>query len=108
MFFQALPAGRSPGVLDAMRLLDEIALQGVHFAAPLFLFRKSLFTLDGVLNDIAGREVRMDEVIVRHFLTRWAASFGLFYSPLTLQDFLSVEWNTLLYPAREWMRRLPA
>ena len=99
-FFDRLPAGEAPGVLDAMRLLDEIALEGVHFAAPLFLFRKSLFTLDGVLNDIAGADVRMDEVIVRHFLTRWAASFGLFYSPLTMSDFLSVEWNAMLYPAR--------
>lgn len=103
-FFDGLPAGETPGVLDAMRLLDEIALQGVHFAAPLFLFRKSLFTLDGVLHDIAGGEVRMDEVIVRHFLTRWAASFGLFYSPLTMSDFLSVEWNALLYPARRLAR----
>jgi ubiquinone biosynthesis protein len=103
-FFDRLPAGETPGVLDAMRLLDEIALEGVHFAAPLFLFRKSLFTLDGVLHDIAGGEVRMDEVIVRHFLTRWAASFGLFYSPLTMSDFLSVEWNALLYPARRLVR----
>jgi hypothetical protein len=89
-----------------MRLLDEMALQGVHFDAPLFLFRKSLFTLDGVLQDIAGQEVRMDHVIVRHFLTRWAASFGLFYSPLSIQDFIAVEWNALLYPARSWKRRL--
>ena len=104
-FFAALPAGGAPGVLDAMRLLDEIALQGVHFAAPLFLFRKSLFTLNGVLQDITGEEVRMDYAIVRHFLTRWAASFGLFYSPLGIRDFLMLEWNALLYPARSLKRR---
>jgi ubiquinone biosynthesis protein len=107
-FFDSLPEDRSPGVLDAMRLLDEIALEGIHFDAPLFLFRKSLFTLDGVLQDIAGAEVRIDHVIVRHFLTRWAASFGLFYSPLEIQDFLSVEWNALLYPVRSWKRRVLA
>lgn len=105
-FFENLPKRYAPGVLDAMRLLDEIAMRGVHFDAPLFLFRKSLFTLDGVVQDIAGQEVRMDQVIVRHFLTRWAASFGLLYSPLTMQDFLAVEWNALLYPARSWKRRL--
>lgn len=99
-FFAELPKGESPGVLDAMMLLDEIALQGVHFAAPLFLFRKSLFTLDGVLNDIAGEDVRMDDVIIRHYLTRWVASFGLFYSPLTIADFLSVEWSVLQVPVR--------
>jgi hypothetical protein len=93
-------------MLDGMRLLDEIAIEGVSFAAPLFLFRKSLFTLDGVLQDVAGSRVRMDDAIVRHFLTRWAASFGLFYSPLGIRDFLSMEWNALLYPARSWQRRV--
>lgn len=104
-FFKDLPEGYSPGVLDAMRLLDAIALQGVHFDAHLFLFRKSVFTLDGVLHDIAGPDLRMEQVIIRYFLTRWAASFGLFYSPLSLQDFLSVEWNVLLYPARVALRK---
>lgn len=89
-FFDGLPHGHWPGVLDAMRLLDEIALQGVHFAAPLFLFRKSLFTLDDVLRDITGEDVRIDTMLVRHFATRWTASFGLFYSPLTLGDFFGM------------------
>jgi ubiquinone biosynthesis protein len=87
-FFDMLSPERRPGVLDAMRLLDKVALRGVEFAAPLFLFRKSVFTLDGVLRDVAGEEVRIDTAIVRHFLTRWAASFGLFYSPLEVQDFV--------------------
>jgi ubiquinone biosynthesis protein len=99
-FFGHLPADREPGVLDAMRLLEELAMKGVHFAAPLFLFRKSLFTLDGVLQDVVGSRVRMDTSIARHFLTRWAASFGLFYSPLHWRDFLLVEWNALLAGAR--------
>jgi ubiquinone biosynthesis protein len=105
-FFADLPPGRSPGVLDAMRLLDEIALAGVAFDAHLFLFRKSLFTLDGVVHDIAGPEFRIDQVIVRYFLTRWAASFGLFYSPLSFKDFLSIEWNALLYPTRSWKQHI--
>lgn len=50
----------------------------------------------------------MDFAIVRHFLTRWAASFGLFYSPLGIRDFLKLEWNALLYPARSWNRRARA
>jgi predicted unusual protein kinase regulating ubiquinone biosynthesis (AarF/ABC1/UbiB family) len=99
-FFRELPPGRDPGMLDGMRLLDEIAMQGVHFDAALFLFRKSLFTLDGVLNDIAGPEIRMDVIIARQFLTRWAASFGLMYSPLRMRDVLSVEWSALILPAR--------
>jgi len=102
-FFASIPPGRMPGVLDAMHLLDEIALQGVHFAAPLFLFRKSLFTLDGVLQDVAGEEVRMDTVMVQHFLTRWAASLGLLYAPLEMADFLKLEWSALVYAARTWI-----
>jgi predicted unusual protein kinase regulating ubiquinone biosynthesis (AarF/ABC1/UbiB family) len=94
-FFSSLTPGHTPGVLDGMRVLDGIALQGVQFTAPLFLFRKSLFTLDGVLRDVAGAEVRMDYAIVRYFLTRWAGSFGLFYSPLSFRDFLDVEWTAV-------------
>jgi ubiquinone biosynthesis protein len=88
-FFAALPAERQPGTLMAMRLLDGLALAGVRFAAPLFLFRKIVFTLDGVLHDVDEREVRMDQVIAREYLTRWAASFGLLHSPLTLEDLAS-------------------
>ena len=105
-FFDHLPADASPGVLDSMRLMDEMALHGVHFAPALFLFRKSLFTLDGVLQDVAGSDVRMDQAMTRHFLTRWAASFGLFYSPLGMKDLLSVEWNALLYPVRSLKQSL--
>ncbi len=54
-----------------------------HFPPALFLFRKSVLTLDGVLYDVAGPDVRIDEVIAREFLTRCAASFGVFlYAPL--------------------------
>jgi hypothetical protein len=31
----------------------------------------------------------MDQVIAREYLTRWAASFGLLHSPLTLEDLAS-------------------
>ena len=106
-FFGELAYGRSPGTLDAMRLLDEIALAGVHFPSSLFFFRKSVFTLDGVLKDVAGSDIRIDYVIVREFLTRWLGSFGMFHAPLQLKDFAAVEWNALLFPARSWGWSLP-
>lgn len=105
-FFDRFPPDRSPGTLDAMRLLDDIALEGVHFPPPLFLFRKILFTLDGVLHDVAGPEVRIDHVITREFLTRWLASFGFFHAPLGIKDLLAIQWNALLYPARTWSQKL--
>ena len=96
-FFGGLAPGRSPGTLDAMMLLDEIAMEGVHFPPSLFLFRKIVFTLDGVLHDITGSEVHMDSVITREFLTRWISSFGLFHTPLSIKDLAAVEWNALRY-----------
>ena len=104
-FFDNLPKGYSPGTLDAMRLLDDIALEGVHFPPSLFLFRKMLFTLDGVLEDVAGAEVRIDTVIARDFLARWLRSFGLFHAPLKTRDIVAVQKSALLYPARSWRKR---
>jgi ubiquinone biosynthesis protein len=101
-FFAEFPKGWSPGTLDAMRLLDEIALAGVHFPTSLFFFRKSVFTLDGVLQDVAGTDIRIDYVIVREFLTRYLGSFGMFHAPLQLRDFAAVEWQAFLLPARTW------
>jgi ubiquinone biosynthesis protein len=99
-FFEQLSPDASPGTMDAMRLLDRIALEGVHFPPPLLLFRKIVLTLDGVLYDVAGADVRIDEVIAREFLTRCAASLGVFHAPLEWKDFATIEWNTLLYPVR--------
>ena len=91
-YFDALPTDQSPGALDAMRLLDQIAMGGATFPAPLFMFRKILFTLDGVLHDVVGSDVRIDNVMAREFITRWLASFGLFHTPLELRDFVKVGW----------------
>lgn len=108
-FFRNIPVNHVPGALDAMKLLDDLAFHGVRFPPSLFLFRKILFTLDGVLHDVAGPGVRIDRIIAREFLTRWAASFGLFHAPLAAGDFVSLQWNALLYPARSWVgRRLAA
>jgi len=94
-YFDNLPSDAAPGTLDAMVLLDKIALHGVRFPASLFVFRKIVFTLDGVLHDIAGSEVRIDTAIARQFWTRWISSFGVFYSPLVLKDFLALPWNAV-------------
>ena len=71
-----------------MKLLDELALKGVRFPPALFLFRKVLFTLDGVLHDVAGPGVRIDQEVARQFVTRCVSSFGFFHEPLTFPDLL--------------------
>ena len=75
-----------------MRLLDNMALAGVRFPAPLFLFRKIVFTLDGVLRDVNESEVRIDDVIAREYVTRCISSLGIFHAPLTLEDLACRLW----------------
>jgi ubiquinone biosynthesis protein len=98
--FERVKEGKSPGVLDSMMLLDEIALDGVRFPAALFLFRKVLFTLEGVLHDVTGHDVRIDQVILREFLARAVASFGFFHAPLKGKDFITIQREALSYPLR--------
>jgi len=100
--FSGFATDDAPGVLQAMMLLDDIALEGVRFPAALFLFRKVLFTLDGVLHDVAGHDVQIDQVIIRQFLVRAIASFGLFHAPLKSKDFLTIQRDALYYPLRRW------
>jgi hypothetical protein len=35
--------------------LERIAVAGIPFPAPLIMFSKVMFTLDGILNDVAGQ-----------------------------------------------------
>ena len=53
-FIGQLPLTRLPSSMDAMRLLDRLALEGIRFPSGLMMFRKVLFTLDGILHDIAA------------------------------------------------------
>lgn len=98
-FFSAAPR-RSLGGTDALELLDRIALAGVRFPAALAMFQKALFTLDGVLYDIAGSKISVNGVLIRDFVMRGLASFGLNHPPLSLSDLMSLPRSALLYPAR--------
>ena len=99
-FFKELPYNRVAGSIDAMLLLDKIALEGVRFPAALAMFQKALFTLDGVLHDIAGSDVSISYLTVRDFVIRLLSSFGLDHPPLTISDLLAVQRSGLLYPSR--------
>jgi len=90
-----LPLTRLPSSMDAMRLLDRLALEGIRFPSGLMMFRKVLFTLDGILHDIAAPGLRMDLVLARHLLAR---------SPLSLIDWIGVEASALLYGGRLWVQ----
>ncbi len=49
-----------------MRLLEDVAFQGIRFPAPLIMLSKVLFTLDGILDDIGGDRASMGMVMARH------------------------------------------
>ncbi|HUE20591.1 MAG TPA: AarF/UbiB family protein [Bryobacteraceae bacterium] len=94
-FIGELSFSRLPSSMDAMRLLDRLALEGVRFPAGLMMFRKMLFTLDGILHDIAAPHLRMDLILARQMLAR---------SPLSLIDWIGVEASALLYGGRVWVQ----
>lgn len=101
-----LPLFQLPGAMDAMRLLDEIALEGIRFPAALLMFRKASFTLEGVLEDIAGSGVRMDSVIARYALNHWMNTSATLVSLLSLRDWMALEWSALTFTSRVCARAL--
>ncbi len=86
--FANMPLTHLPGSMDAMRLLDRLALAGIRFPPGLMMFRKMLFTLDGVLHDLDAPDLLLDLVVARGLLT---------HSPLDLLDWMGVESSALLY-----------
>jgi len=95
-----LPLFQLPGALDAMRLLDEIAWEGIRFPAALLMFRKAFFTLEGVLEDIAGPGVRVDSVIARYALAHWMETGLALFSLLSLRDWMALDWSALTLASR--------
>jgi ubiquinone biosynthesis protein len=65
----------TPGPTWLMHLMDEAARAGACFSADLMLFRKTLFTLEGVIEDIAA-DVRIDDVLLRMMGAAFAAELS--------------------------------
>jgi ubiquinone biosynthesis protein len=103
-FVDELPLRRLPNAVDAMRLLEELAVKGIRFPAPLIMFSKVLFTLDGILEDIRGAEMSMGSAIARHLAQRWLTEWKAFGSPLRSADWMAVQCSALLYSPRLWVR----
>ena len=95
-----LPWFQLPGPMDAMRVLDDIALNGVRFPASLLMFRKAWFTLEGVLEDISGTGARMDTAIARYALAHWARAGAALFAMLSPGDWLTLDWSTLTLASR--------
>jgi ubiquinone biosynthesis protein len=59
--------GRLPLVKQAFRLLEALSMEGLMFPPDLMLFRKAIFTLEGVLHDL-WPAFDMDAAFVRHLM----------------------------------------
>ena len=101
-----LPVTKLPGLIEAMRLLDRIALEGIHFPAALLMFRKATFTLEGVVEDIAGSRVRLDSLATSHALANWKESVSSLLSLLSPRDWVALDWSALTFTSRMCARAL--
>ena len=103
-FLEELPLSRLPSMVDAMELLERIALVGVRFPKSLIMLSKVMFTLDGILGDIGGSGGGMGLTIARHLTQRWLSDRKSFRSPLLAKDWVTIQCSALLYSSRLWMR----
>lgn len=103
-FLEELPATSWPSMVDVMRLLERLAMTGVRFPVSLIMLSKVMFTLDGILGDIAGADTEMGGPIVRHMVKHWITDRKAFRSPLAVKDWVTLQCSTLLYTPRLWMR----
>ncbi|MGC2108212.1 MAG: AarF/UbiB family protein [Candidatus Korobacteraceae bacterium] len=99
-FFDGQPLTRIPRAADVVGLLEAIAWQGVRLPSHLVMLRKVLFTLDGILHDIAGSNVSMEFVIVQRLLRNWLESPTTIGWPLSLRDWLTTYWSAMFYGSR--------
>ena len=100
-FLDELPLRRLPNGVDAMRLLERIALKGVRFPAPLIMLSKVMFTLDGILDDVGGAS---SFTIARHVAQHWVLNRKEFRSPLKARDWITLQCSALLYSTRLWLK----
>jgi ubiquinone biosynthesis protein len=103
-FLDALPVTHVPGAVDSMRLLQNVALKGIKFPAPLIMFSKVLFTLDGILHDIGGAGASMTVAMARHLGKRWLTDGVTVASPLRRRDWIGIFCSALLFGSRLFVR----
>ena len=102
-FLAELPAARLPAGVDAMRLLERIAMKGIKFPAALIMLSKVMFTLDGIIGDIGGSDEGMGFTIARHVAQHWLRNRAAYQSPLRTKDWITLQCSALLFPSRLWV-----
>ncbi len=104
-FVRELPVGRMSSGVDAMLLLERLAMKGVRFPGSLIMLSKVMFTLDGILGDIGGSDkgTGFGFTIARHVAQHWIKNRKEFRSPLMTKDWITLQCSALLYTTRLWL-----
>lgn len=103
-FLDELPIFRLPSGVDAMRLLERLALKGIKFPGSLIMLSKVMFTLDGILGDICGSDTGIGLALARHVVQHWMRNRREFRSPLLSRDWVTLQCSALLYSGRLWLQ----
>jgi len=104
-FLRELPVGRMSSGVDAMLLLERLAMKGVRFPGSLIMLSKVMFTLDGILGDIGGSDkgTGFGFTVARHVAQHWIKNRKEFRSPLMTKDWITLQCSALLYTTRLWL-----
>jgi ubiquinone biosynthesis protein len=102
-FLDEMPVRHIASPVDAMKLLECIAISGVRFPGALIMLSKVMFTLDGILHDIGGSDSGMGFTIARHVARHWVSDRKAFRSPLDASDWLTLQCGAMLLASRLWL-----
>jgi ubiquinone biosynthesis protein len=103
-FIDELPLARLPSAVDAMRLLERLAMNGMKFPASLIMLSKVMLTLDGILTDLGAGENCMGIGIARHLVRQSTTHYTLISSPIKTSDWIALQCSALMYFGRLWIR----
>jgi hypothetical protein len=67
------------------------------------MLSKVMFTLEGILGDIAGSHMAMGLTLARQVAQHWLSNRYAFRFPLLARDWLTLQCSALLYTGRLWI-----
>ena len=103
-FLDQLPIAQLPSAVDAMRLLERLAMNGMKFPGPLIMLSKVMLMLDGILAELGASKNCMGIGISRHLVRQSLRHQSLIASPIKGLDWLNLQCSAVMYVGRLWIR----